>query len=342
MLIVMRQDASREQIDAVIRAIEEKGCSARPIPGGERVSIGVLYNTGPIDPAVFQGMQGVKEAIPVTRPYKLVSREVKPHDSVIRVGNASIGKDRLVIIGGPCAVESESQAMNTAERVKKAGADIFRGGAFKPRTSPYAFQGMGEAGLRILARVRETFDLPVVTEVLDLEHFDMVEKYADIVQIGTRNMQNFSLLRRAGEAKKPILLKRGMSATVEEWLMAAEYILSEGNSEIILCERGLRTFVRHSRNTLDFSAIPVVRKESHLPVIVDPSHAAGLRDQVLPLSRAAAAVGAHGLMVEVHSAPDSALCDGGQSLYPDQFEVLCNQTRAIQEISRQNDKITRG
>ncbi|MGM0788268.1 MAG: 3-deoxy-7-phosphoheptulonate synthase, partial [Thermodesulfobacteriota bacterium] len=277
MLIVMRQDATQEQIDAVIYAIEEKGCSARPIPGGERVSIGVLYNKWPIDPATFQGMSGVKEAIPVTRPYKLVSREVHPHDSVIRVGDVCVGGDNLVIIGGPCAVESESQVMKTAEHVKKAGADIFRGGAFKPRTSPYAFQGLGEQGLKMLARVRETFGFPVVTEVLDLEHFDMVEKYADIVQIGTRNMQNFSLLRRAGEAKKPILLKRGMSATVDEWLMAAEYILSEGNQDIILCERGLRTFVRHSRNTLDFSAVPVVRRESHLPVIMDPSHAAGLR-----------------------------------------------------------------
>ncbi|MFP4649527.1 MAG: 3-deoxy-7-phosphoheptulonate synthase [Desulfobacterales bacterium] len=338
MLIVMRQDATQEQIDAVIRAIEEKDCSARPIPGGERVSIGVLYNKWPIDPATFQGMPGVKEAIPVTRPYKLVSREVHPHDSVIRVGNVSIGGDNLVIIGGPCAVESESQVMTTAEHVKKAGADIFRGGAFKPRTSPYAFQGLGEQGLKILANVRETFGFPVVTEVLDLEHFDMVEKYADIVQIGTRNMQNFSLLRRAGEAEKPILLKRGMSATVDEWLMAAEYILSEGNQDIILCERGLRTFVRHSRNTLDFSAIPVVRRESHLPVIMDPSHAAGLRDQVLPLSRAAAAVGAHGLMVEVHNTPDSALCDGGQSLYPEQFETLCSQARAIRDIFREKSE----
>ncbi|MFP4573384.1 MAG: 3-deoxy-7-phosphoheptulonate synthase [Desulfobacterales bacterium] len=339
MLIVMRQDATQEQIDDVIRAIEENGCTARPIPGGERISIGVLYNAGPIDPAVFQGMAGVKEAIPVTRPYKLVSREVHPRDTLIDAGGVSIGGNSFVIMGGPCAVESESQVMATAEHVKRSGADIFRGGAFKPRTSPYAFQGLGEEGLRILAKVRETYGLPVITEVLDMEHFDMVEKYADIVQIGTRNMQNFSLLRRAGEARKPILLKRGMSATVEEWLMAAEYILSEGNPQIILCERGLRTFVRHSRNTLDFSAIPVVRRESHLPVIVDPSHAAGLRDQVLPLSRAAAAVGAHGLIAEVHCSPDSALCDGGQSLYPEQFEILCRQTRAIREIVQQNPDI---
>jgi 3-deoxy-7-phosphoheptulonate synthase len=332
MLIVMRQDATQEQIDAVVRAISEKGCRARSIPGGDRVSIGVLFNKGPLDASVFQDMAGVKDAIPVTRPYKLVSREVKPHDTVINVGNAAIGGPKLTIIGGPCAVESEKQTMATAEHVKKAGADIFRGGAFKPRTSPYAFQGLEEEGLKILARVRETFDMPIVTEVLDLEHYDMVEQYADIVQIGTRNMQNFSLLRRAGESKKPVLLKRGMSATVDEWLMAAEYILSEGNSKIILCERGVRTFVRHSRNTLDFSAIPVVRRESHLPVIIDPSHAAGYRDQVVPLARAAAAVGAHGLMVEVHDMPDFALCDGGQSLYPGQFADMCRQARAIYEI----------
>lgn len=332
MLIVMRQDATQEQIDAVIGIIEEKGCRARPIPGGERVSIGILYNKGPLDQAGFQALAGVKEAIAVTRPYKLVSREVKPHDTIVRVGNTEIGGSRLSIIGGPCAVESESLAMATAEHVKKAGADIFRGGAFKPRTSPYAFQGLGEEGLKILAKVRETFDMPVVTEVLDLEHFDMVEQYADIVQIGTRNMQNFSLLRRAGESKKPVMLKRGMSATVDEWLMAAEYIMSEGNENIILCERGVRTFVRHSRNTLDFSAIPVVRRESHLPVIIDPSHAAGYRDQVLPLARAAAAVGAHGLMVEVHDMPDFAKCDGGQSLYPEQFALMCRQARAICDI----------
>ncbi|MBA2880852.1 3-deoxy-7-phosphoheptulonate synthase [Desulfosalsimonas propionicica] len=332
MLIVMRQDATQEQIDAVIGIIGEKGCQARPIPGGERVSIGVLYNKGPLDPANFQALAGVKEAIAVTRPYKLVSREVKPHDTIVRVGNTEIGGSRFSIIGGPCAVESESLAMATAEHVKKAGADIFRGGAFKPRTSPYAFQGLGEEGLKILAKVRETFDMPVVTEVLDLAHFDMVEQYADIVQIGTRNMQNFSLLRRAGESKKSVMLKRGMSATVDEWLMAAEYIMSEGNENIILCERGVRTFVRHSRNTLDFSAIPVVRRESHLPVIIDPSHASGYRDQVLPLARAAAAVGSHGLMVEVHDMPDFAQCDGGQSLYPDQFALMCRQARAICDI----------
>ena len=339
MLIVMRRDATPQQIDAVTRAIEARGYTARSIPGGDRVSIGVLNNKMAIDPTWFQDMPGVKETIPVTRPYKLVSREVQPHDTVIRVGDVSIGNGHLVIIGGPCAVESEEQVMATAERVKQAGGDILRGGAFKPRTSPYAFQGLGEEGLKILARARERFGLPVVTEVMDLEYFDMIEAYADIVQIGTRNMQNFSLLRRAGESKKPILLKRGMSATIDEWLMAAEYILSEGNPNVILCERGVRTFVRHSRNTLDLSAIPVVQRESHLPIIVDPSHASGFRDQVLPLSRAAAAVQAHGLMVEVHNAPDAAQCDGSQSLYPDQFDILCRQVRSIFKILQASGEV---
>ncbi len=334
MLIVMQKDATPDQVTAVIRAIENRGHTARPIPGGARVSIGVLYNEGAVDASVFHDMPGVKEAIPVTRPYKMVSREFQPHDTIIRVGNVNIGGDHLLIIAGPCAVESEHQVMTIAEHVKKSGGDILRGGAFKPRTSPYAFQGLGEAGLKILAKAREAFGLPIVTEVLDLACYDMVEDYADIVQIGTRNMQNFSLLRRAGESKKPVMLKRGMSATVDEWLMAAEYILTEGNPNVILCERGVRTFVRHSRNTLDLSAIPVVRRESHLPVIVDPSHAAGFRDQVMPLARAAAAVSAHGMMVEVHHAPETAKCDGGQSLLPEQFDQLCRQVRSIFEVSR--------
>ncbi|MDO9262582.1 MAG: 3-deoxy-7-phosphoheptulonate synthase [Desulfosalsimonadaceae bacterium] len=333
MLVVMRKDASKEQIDAVIAAVESRGCKARPIPGGERVSIAVLFNHVALIVAWFEDLPGVKQTIAVTRPYKLVSRETKPQDTVIQVGPVTIGGGgRLTIIAGPCAVESETQAMTIAECVKRSGGDMFRGGAFKPRTSPYSFQGMGEAGLKILAKVRETYDLPIVTEVMDLACFDMVEDYADVVQIGTRNMQNFSLLRRAGESRKPVFLKRGMSATVEEWLMAAEYILSEGNPNVILCERGVRTFVRHSRNTLDLSAVPVVQRESHLPVMVDPSHAAGYRDQVIPLARAAAAVSAHGLMIEVHNEPDKATSDGAQSLYPKQFEDLCRQIRAIESI----------
>jgi 3-deoxy-7-phosphoheptulonate synthase len=334
MLLVMNKNATDEQISSVIAKIEEQGYIARPIPGGERVSIGILYNKGPVDGSLFLGMPGVKEAIPVTRPYKLVSREFKPDETIIRIGDIEVGGGRMTIIAGPCAVESEMQALTIAEKVKRAGADMFRGGAFKPRTSPYSFQGLGKKGLEILVKVRNATGMPIVTEALDLENFPMVEECADVIQIGTRNMQNFSLLRRAGASRKPILLKRGMAATIEEWLMAAEYILAGGNSQVILCERGVRTFVHHSRNTLDLSAVPVVRHESHLPIIVDPSHAAGKRDQVIPLSRAAVAVEAHGLMIEVHNEPGKALSDGAQSLYPEQFELLCKQVRLIYDNLR--------
>jgi 3-deoxy-7-phosphoheptulonate synthase len=332
MLIVMDKQATREQIERVVEIIESKGYSARPIAGGERVSIGILNNQGPVDASLFEGLAGVKEAIPVTRPYKLVSRETKPEDTLIQVGQVVVGNGRLTIMAGPCAVESESQAMTIAEKVKAAGAHIFRGGAYKPRTSPYSFQGLGEEGLKILAKIQKTFGMPVITEVMDTETFDLVEQYADIVQIGTRNMQNFSLLKRAGQSPRPVFLKRGMAATLDEWLMAAEYIMEAGNTRIMLCERGVRTFVRHSRNTLDLSVVPVILRESHLPVIVDPSHAAGKRDQVLALSRASVAAGAHGLMVEVHHDPDRALSDGAQSLYPDQFEELCNHARAVHQL----------
>jgi len=332
MLVVMSNKATQEEIDDVIRIIEKRGYMARPIPGGERVSIGILHNKGSIDAAHFRGLTGVKDVIPVTKPYKLVSREFQPENTIIKAGDALIGGSSMAIMAGPCAIESETQALTIAGHVKKAGAHIFRGGAFKPRTSPYSFQGLGKEGLEILAKVREETGMPVVTEVMDLDKFDLVEEYADIIQIGTRNMQNFSLLRRAGRAKKPVLLKRGMAATIEEWLMAAEYILEEGNPEVILCERGVRTFVNHSRNTLDISAISVVRKESHLPIIVDPSHAAGIRDQVIPLSLAAVAVNAHGLMVEVHHMPDEALSDGAQSLYPEQFETLCQKVASVHKI----------
>ncbi len=274
-------------------------------------------------------MPGVKDVIPITKPYKLVSREFKSEDTVIPVGETSIGNGQFTIIAGPCAVESEYQAITIARHVKEAGAQLFRGGAFKPRTSPYSFQGLGEEGLKILAKVRDATGLSIVTEVMDCETFDLVEAYADVIQIGARNMQNFSLLKRAGRAQKPILIKRGMAATIDEWLMAAEYVMEGGNNQVILCERGVRTFVHHSRNTLDLSAVLVVCKESHLPIIIDPSHAAGRRDQVIPLSRAAIAVEAHGLMVEVHNAPEKALSDGAQSLYPYQFERLCRQVRSI-------------
>ncbi|MGD9368820.1 MAG: 3-deoxy-7-phosphoheptulonate synthase [Desulfobacteraceae bacterium] len=332
MLVVMDRSATSEQVDKVVRIIEAREMTARPIPGGDRISIGILNNKGPVDPALFLGLPGVKEAIPVTRPYKLVSREVKPEDTLIQVRNVTIGNGHMTLMAGPCAIENELQAMTIAEKVKQAGGHVFRGGAFKPRTSPYTFQGLGEEGLKILAKVRETYDMPVVTEVMDTDTFDLVEAYTDILQIGTRNMQNYSLLKRAGQSKRPVLLKRGMSATLDEWLMAAEYIMSEGNPRVMLCERGVRTFVRHSRNTLDLSAVPVVTRESHLPIIIDPSHAAGYRDQVIPLSRASVAVGAHGLIVEVHHAPEEALSDGAQSLYPDQFKELVRWVDSVHQL----------
>ncbi len=332
MLVVMDKNATDEQVQAVVAVIERQGYTARPIPGGDRVSIGVLNNPGPVDPTLFIGLPGVKEAVPITKPYKLVSRESKSDDTVVDVGGIKIGASQIVLIAGPCAIESEDQALAIAELVSKTGATIFRGGAFKPRTSPYSFQGLGEKGLEILARVRQVTGMPVVTEAMDCESFGLVEKYADMIQIGARNMQNFSLLKRAGQSHIPVLLKRGLSATVEEWLMAAEYILEGGNTQVVLCERGVRTFVRHSRNTLDLSAVAVIKRESHLPVIVDPSHAAGRRDQVLPLARAAAAMGCHGLMVEVHHHPEEALSDGAQSLYPDQFARLSRETSQLYNL----------
>ncbi len=332
MLVVMSHRATPEEVDAVVSAIEAKGYTARPIPGGERVAIGILHNKGAVEASHFLGLPGVSDVIPVTRPYKLVSREFQSEDTVIQLGDASVGHGYLTLIAGPCAVESEEQCLTIARGVKTAGAQLFRGGAFKPRTSPYSFQGLGEEGLRILARVREDTGMPVVTEALDTDNFSLVEEYADVIQIGARNMQNFSLLRRAGRSHKPVIVKRGLAATIEEWLMAAEYIMEGGNTQVILCERGVRTFAHHSRNTLDLSAVAAVCKESHLPVIVDPSHAAGRRDQVIPLSRAAVAVGSHGLMVEVHHKPEEALSDGAQSLYPEQFEVLCREVRAIFDV----------
>jgi 3-deoxy-7-phosphoheptulonate synthase len=331
-LVVMKKNAAPEEIEAAVRAIEQKGFTARPIPGGERVAICVLHNQGAVDASLFMQLPAVKEVIPVTRPFKLVSRESHAGDSVVEVGEVLVGNGHLTVMAGPCAIESESGALEIARLVKDRGARIFRGGAFKPRTSPYSFQGLGEEGLKILAKVRSETGMPVVTEAMDHEVFDLVEHYADMVQIGARNMQNFSLLRRAGKSRKPVLLKRGMAATIEEWLMAAEYIMEGGNDKVILCERGVRTFANHSRNTLDLSAVPVVKQESHLPIIVDPSHAAGFRDQVVPLGRAAVAVGCHGLIVEVHNAPEKALSDGAQSLYPDQFADLCRQIEAISNV----------
>jgi len=331
-LVVMRQSATPEEIRGVVAAIEARGFKAHPIPGAQRTAIGITGNRGAVDAPVFESLPGVLEVIPVTHAYKLVSREVKAENSVVRIGAVPVGGPGLVIAAGPCAVESHEQMLTVARRVKQAGAHILRGGAFKPRTSPYSFQGLGEEGLKILAAAREETGLPVVTEALDSEGVDLIERYADCIQIGARNMQNFSLLKRAGRAKKPVLLKRGLAATLEEFLMSAEYILSEGNYEVVLCERGVRTFSDFSRNTLDLAVVPAVKSVSHLPILVDPSHGTGRRDKVSPLSRAAVAVGADGLIVEVHHDPNSALSDGPQSITPEMFEGLVRDLRQIAPV----------
>jgi len=334
MLVVMKRDATDADIGAVIAKIEEMGLRAVPMPGAQRTAVCILGNQGPLDPSTFRVMNGVKDAIPVSKPYKLVSRESHPEASRLQIGGIAIGGGGTVLMAGPCAVESLEQCRAIAAAVKAAGAVVFRGGAFKPRTSPYAFQGLGEKGLEILAAIREEFGLLVVTEAIDHDIIRPVAAAADIVQIGARNMQNYSLLKAAGRCGKPVMLKRGMSATVEEWLMAAEYIMSEGNPNVILCERGVRTFADHSRNTLDLSAVLAVRGLSHLPVVVDPSHAAGRRAQVIPLARAAAAIGVDGLIVEVHHQPEKALSDGPQSLYPEQFEQLANEITELSKLNR--------
>ena len=332
MLIVMKADATDRQIETVLRVIEELGYKAHPMPGATRTAIGITGNQTAVDPSHFENMPGVAEAIRVSKPYKLITLDIRPEKTIVRVGDATIGGDELAIVAGPCAVESRAQAFAVAESVRRSGARFFRGGAFKPRTSPYAFQGLGEEGLKILADIRETYGLKIVTEALDEPGVDMVERYGDVIQIGARNMQNFSLLRRAGKSHLPVLLKRGLSATLDEWLLAAEYIMSEGNYQIVLCERGIRTFAQHTRNTLDLAAIPAVRRISHLPVIVDPSHGTGKNFMVTPLARAGVAVGADGLIVEVHDQPDHALSDGAQALTLDQYEQLVSEVRAIHDV----------
>jgi 3-deoxy-7-phosphoheptulonate synthase len=332
MLVVMRQDATPEQIRGVVRAIEARGFKAHPIPGATRTAIGITGNRGAVDRPVFESLPGVLEIIPVTHAYKLVSREVKPENTVVSVGDVAVGGPEFVIAAGPCAVESLDQMLAVARQVKAAGARLLRGGAFKPRTSPYTFQGLGEEGLRILAAARDETGLPVVTEAIDADGVDLVERYADAIQVGARNMQNFSLLKRCGKAKKPVLLKRGLAATLEEFMMSAEYILSEGNYQVILCERGVRTFSDFSRNTLDLAVVPAVKALSHLPILVDPSHGTGRRDKVAPMSRGAAAVGADGLIVEVHHDPDTALSDGAQSITPEMFAALVGDLRQIAPV----------
>jgi 3-deoxy-7-phosphoheptulonate synthase len=332
MLVVMKNDATEAQVQSVIREIERLGYRGIPMPGAQRTAVCIVGNTGPVEDSRLLSLDGVKETIRVTKPYKLVSRETHPQSTIIGIGDVNIGGEEPVIMAGPCAVESEEQALTIAHLVKQCGAQIFRGGAFKPRTSPYSFQGLGEEGLKILERVRSETGLLIVSEATDHTNIEVVEQYGDIIQIGARNMQNYSLLRAAGRASKPILLKRGLAATIGELLMSAEYIMSEGNTRVILCERGIRTFVDNTRSTLDLSAIPSIKEVSHLPVVVDPSHAAGRREYVIPLSRGAIAVGADGLLVEVHHDPSHALSDGMQSLYPEQFEKLM---REIESIRRQ-------
>jgi 3-deoxy-7-phosphoheptulonate synthase len=333
MLIVMKPDALASEIEKVVETIEKLGFSAHKMPGENRTAIGVTGNKGSIDPAHFETLPGVSDAIRVTQPYKLISKTQQNERSVIRVGNASIGGGELAIIAGPCALENREQVFVTAKVVAESGAKFFRGGAFKPRTSPYAFQGMGEDGLKLLVEVREQFGLNIVTEAMDESGVDIVEKYGDCIQIGARNMQNFSLLKYVGKTRKPVLLKRGLSATLDELLLAAEYIMVEGNKDVILCERGIRTFGGHARNTLDLSIIPAIHRLSHLPVIVDPSHGTGRNYMVAPMARAATAVGADGLIIEVHPCPEEALCDGAQALTPEQYRELVTQVKTIRELS---------
>jgi 3-deoxy-7-phosphoheptulonate synthase len=340
MLVVMQSHATEEQVRAVCQRIESLGLKAHPIPGAARTAIGITGNDGAIDLGVLESLPGVIECIPVSKPYKLVSRDAKEEDTVLRIptprGDVLVGGGNVAMVAGPCAVETEAQCMAIAEQVAKSGCRLFRGGAYKPRTSPYSFQGLGEPGLKILAKVREKHGFGIITEAVDNESLDLVEQYADVIQIGARNMQNFSLLKRAGRAKKPVLLKRGMSATLDEFLMAAEYILSEGNYQVMLCERGVRTFSDFSRNTLDLAVVPAVKKRSHLPILVDPSHGTGKRHKVLPLSLAAVAVGADGLLVEVHHEPEKALSDGVQSILPEEFAQLSQEVRQIAHVLRRH------
>jgi 3-deoxy-7-phosphoheptulonate synthase len=331
MLIVMRPDAKPGDINKVLEAIENLGFRGQSLPGENRTAIAITGNKGSIDPAHFENLPGVADAIRVTQSYKLISKENSASRSVVKVGTASIGGGDLAIIAGPCALETRKQVFSSAEVVAASGARFFRGGAYKPRTSPYAFMGLGVEGLKMLADVREQFDLNIVTEAMDEEGVDQVAKYGDCIQIGARNMQNFSLLRYVGRTQKPVLLKRGLSATLDELLLAAEYIMAEGNNDVILCERGIRTFASHARNTLDLSVIPAVQRISHLPIIVDPSHGTGHSYMVTPMARAGVAVGADGLIVEVHPCPEEARCDGAQALTPRQYIDLVSQVRSIHE-----------
>jgi 3-deoxy-7-phosphoheptulonate synthase len=329
MIVIMKHSATQEQINNLVAHIEQRGCQVNVSRGEERVIVGIIGNGRPLNPALFSGMSGVERAVPVLQPFKLASREFHPQDTVVKVNGVLIGTNQIVVMAGPCAVESHEQLLVTARAVKQAGAKVLRGGAFKPRTSPYSFQGLGVEGLKLLAEARKETGLPVVTEVIAPEMVPLVSTYADILQIGARNMHNYSLLHAVGEIQRPVLLKRGMMSTIEELLMAAEYILSHGNDRVILCERGIRTFEPYTRNTIDISAVPLLKKLTHLPVIVDPSHATGKWELVGPVSKAAIAAGADGLIIEVHPSPEEALSDGPQSLRPEKFEALMEELDPI-------------
>ena len=332
MLIVMRHGATADEVQKVISVVEEMGYQAAPMPGAQRTAVGLVGNDGRVDASRLEGLPGVQEVIHVSKPYKQVSREWRPESTIVRLGGGvTVGGLEVVAIAGPCSLETERQVLESARVVKEAGAVILRGGAWKPRSSPYSFQGLGRPGLKLLAKAREETGLLICTEAMDPDGVGWVSEMADIVQIGARNMQNFSLLKVAGRCGKPILLKRGISATIVELLLSAEYLLAEGNHDVILCERGVRSFDTMTRNLFDLTAIPVVHKLSHLPIIADPSHGTGLRDKVIPMARAAVAAGADGIMVEVHPNPEEALSDGAQTLYPDQFTQLMREVRIIAE-----------
>ena len=333
MLIVMKPSAPAQDVEAVVNLIQEIGLRPHPMPGATRTAIGITGNQGPIDGRRFESLPGVAEVIRVTKPYKLITLDLRPEKTIVQIGDATIGGHELAIIAGPCAIENRDQAFAAAKAVQQSGARFFRGGVWKPRTSPYAFQGLGEKAWEIIIEIRKAFGLKIVTEALEEHHVGLIEKYGDVIQIGARNMQNFSLLRRAGRSQLPVLLKRGMAATLEEWLLAAEYVMAEGNYNVILCERGVRTFTQHTRNTLDLASVPAIRRISHLPVIVDPSHGTGSAYMVTPLARAGVAVGADGLMVEVHNRPELALSDGAQALTPSEYARLVSEVHAIREVT---------
>src|SRR6187397_571906 len=329
MVVVMQERASEDQIEKVVAHLVELGMDVHRSTGVSRTVLGAVGDDRQIDPRLIEMLDGVTEVLRVTEPYKLASRAFKPEGTVVTIGDVRIGGDEVIVMAGPCSAETEDQVNTTAAAVKRAGAKIFRGGAFKPRSSPYSFQGLGEEGLQLLREASNAENLQLVSEVMDASQIDVINKYCDIFQVGARNMQNFTLLRELGHVRKPVLLKRGISATIEEWLLSAEYVLAGGNNEVILCERGIRTFETATRNTFDISAIPVIKKLSHLPIVADPSHGAGRRDMVAQLARAAVAAGADGLIIEVHNDPDHALSDGAQSMFPGQFDRLMAELRII-------------